>query len=447
MILKMFRARKVYDYLDFEFNFTPNVNILIGSNGSGKTTIIRLIKGLVIPSFDELFSIEFLEASLTIDTNGKESTIQATSKGDAITISVSNISQDITFSRADFEKWSVTQREPQARLTPFDEILDKVFPKNAVVAFLKSIENPVILGIERRLSDFETIEEESRRYYDMHHRMRQRRYSGALGVSLGETMFIIQNIYREIRQLQDDQNKKLRDKIILSSFKYTSGNIFDQILEQKKPVWEENSDVFKRQAEIESMLISLGFPGETIKADIKEFFTKLQELYQNMERQGSKGISIEYFINKAQIDRISDLLKVIDDFKSLNDKIMNPITLILESINKYFEDSRKKIGIDTVGQLYVTRFDHKKNTIEALSSGERQLVIMFCHLMFGVRKRKGSLAFIIDEPELSLHLKWQSLFINSLVEISPNSQFILATHSPEIVGDYKECCIDLDGAN
>jgi predicted ATP-binding protein involved in virulence len=66
---------------------------------------------------------------------------------------------------------------------------------------------------------------------------------------------------------------------------------------------------------------------------------------------------------------------------------------------------------------------------------------MLAQLIFGAKRE----IFIIDEPELSLHLGWQELFVDSITTSSPETQFILATHSPSIVGsiENEELCIDL----
>ena len=47
--------------------------------------------------------------------------------------------------------------------------------------------------------------------------------------------------------------------------------------------------------------------------------------------------------------------------------------------------------------------------------------------------------FIIDEPELSLHIKWQEEFLSQLEKITPKAtQLILATHSPILVNKKKQ---------
>ena len=52
--------------------------------------------------------------------------------------------------------------------------------------------------------------------------------------------------------------------------------------------------------------------------------------------------------------------------------------------------------------------------------------------------------FIADEPELSLHIEWQRKVISSIIALNPNSQIIIATHSPEIVGRFKTSIINME---
>jgi predicted ATP-dependent endonuclease of OLD family len=39
----------------------------------------------------------------------------------------------------------------------------------------------------------------------------------------------------------------------------------------------------------------------------------------------------------------------------------------------------------------------------------------------------------MDEPEVSLHIEWQKQLIDLIVELNPNVQIILTTHSPALI--------------
>ena len=51
----------------------------------------------------------------------------------------------------------------------------------------------------------------------------------------------------------------------------------------------------------------------------------------------------------------------------------------------------------------------------------------------------------IDEPEMSMHLKWQRKLIRALIECASKAepQFVFATHSPDIAADYNNEMISL----
>lgn len=39
----------------------------------------------------------------------------------------------------------------------------------------------------------------------------------------------------------------------------------------------------------------------------------------------------------------------------------------------------------------------------------------------------------MDEPEVSLHIEWQKQLIDLVLELNPNVQLIMTTHSPAVV--------------
>lgn len=73
--------------------------------------------------------------------------------------------------------------------------------------------------------------------------------------------------------------------------------------------------------------------------------------------------------------------------------------------------------------------------INGLSSGEKQLFIRT--LAIKAMEPENSI-ILIDEPELSLHPKWQQRIIDVYKKIGKNNQIIIATHSPHILGSVKK---------
>ena len=73
----------------------------------------------------------------------------------------------------------------------------------------------------------------------------------------------------------------------------------------------------------------------------------------------------------------------------------------------------------------------EKFDINGLSSGEKQLFLRT--LSIKMLEPKNSI-ILIDEPELSLHPKWQQKIVEVYKKIGKNNQVIIATHSPHILG-------------
>lgn len=72
---------------------------------------------------------------------------------------------------------------------------------------------------------------------------------------------------------------------------------------------------------------------------------------------------------------------------------------------------------------------------EGLSTGEQNRLLMFSKIMSAMKERT---VFLIDEPELSLHLHWQMEFHETLMNIlSALDKFhvVIATHSPIMISE------------
>ena len=65
-----------------------------------------------------------------------------------------------------------------------------------------------------------------------------------------------------------------------------------------------------------------------------------------------------------------------------------------------------------------------------LSSGEKQVLIILLTVL--VQDRKPFVLFM-DEPEVSLHVEWQQRLLDLMLDLNPNVQIILTTHSPAVI--------------
>ena len=102
----------------------------------------------------------------------------------------------------------------------------------------------------------------------------------------------------------------------------------------------------------------------------------------------------------------------------------------LKIVNRLFRETGKKIDLSASNPPVC--IEGKNLPLSVLSSGEKQLLL----LLLQVNLLMGQEAIVlIDEPENSMHISWQSELVNILTELNPNAQYIITTHSPSIFGD------------
>lgn len=83
----------------------------------------------------------------------------------------------------------------------------------------------------------------------------------------------------------------------------------------------------------------------------------------------------------------------------------------------------------------------ERHDIQYLSHGQRSVLFMVADLLSRLEilnphledPRQSPGIVIIDEIELHLHPTWQQTIVDSLLQIFPNIQFIITTHSPQVI--------------
>lgn len=103
----------------------------------------------------------------------------------------------------------------------------------------------------------------------------------------------------------------------------------------------------------------------------------------------------------------------------------------------------KNLSINGAFSLGVIRSDVDNRVVmfERLSSGEQQLITLAAKLS---AKAEEGMVMLVDEPELSLHVRWQRAIPRMLADLSQHLQcsMVVATHSPVLIASAleKDCC-------
>lgn len=458
MKIEKFNASNVHGYLNYDVEFDKRLTFLIGINGSGKTSVLKLILGLISPSYNYLNTIDFDFAELNCFDEKKGKIIITAKRINDSEIQLSLMHDELLLPiTGNLNKLS----QLQSNEFESDEISEKLrividsFNQQEVVKLIKELTTPLFLGLDRRVYEGQQIDR-MRQSFLFRKRYRHYPQNDPLNISLMDIQEVIFDYVRIIASKQPKINQDFKNKILLQSFEFLESQELNIVKDFK-----ELKDKRKKAIDAFDNLNITGFTDH-----VNNFFDKLEMVLKQLNEQQKNKKSEDFdlhniqifqkwFNNQPQLKRINELIGFNLAYQNEIEKLYLPLEQTKSIINLFFTESEKELLIDPQGELTV-KFKNKifeKNEkiakIFELSSGEKQIVTMLGHLIYFEEKFKSETGiFIIDEPELSLHLAWQEIFVKAIMEASPNTQFILATHSPAIIGDTpEEICQDLAKLN
>ncbi|MBA1322973.1 AAA family ATPase [Pseudomonas plecoglossicida] len=108
----------------------------------------------------------------------------------------------------------------------------------------------------------------------------------------------------------------------------------------------------------------------------------------------------------------------------LEKQLLNSINIFADTFNDFL-GPEKELSISQEG--IVVRTFGIAHDIDSMSSGERHLFTFLALVVIVARERN---VLIIDEPEISLNPTWQRNLISLLEDLAPETQIIVASHSP-----------------
>ncbi len=97
-------------------------------------------------------------------------------------------------------------------------------------------------------------------------------------------------------------------------------------------------------------------------------------------------------------------------------------------IDRLFAATGKRL-IRSKNEILFTQIGEELTPYQ-LSSGEKQMLAILLTVL--IEDLRPYILFM-DEPEVSLHIDWQQRLIDMIIELNPNVQIILTTHSPAVI--------------
>jgi predicted ATPase len=156
---------------------------------------------------------------------------------------------------------------------------------------------------------------------------------------------------------------------------------------------------------------------ERVEHSVKELMAEYISFSKKNKRKIDEKRALDYVSKRVDADRI---LKEGEDLFSRNE--------LFAALNEFFITTKRKL----VWRDNTISLQLNNGVITEwfyFSKGEKALLALF--LM--VYLYRDTSLFLLDEPEVSLHVEWQKMIFPALQTLAPNSQFIVATHSPFLV--------------
>lgn len=435
-------CEKLYGFINKTIDFKENINLLVGINGSGKTSVLNILHWLTKPSLPDLAVTEFSQLILDFTFKNEEFQLKATQDDVEVRIFLKNLTknQDFESIQATFNIHPSKISKNERLKAEFREKYLGLGPEKHEVKtwrFLYDIlPMPIVIGLDRFLQE----KNESERKKIPHGFLEKKD-------PIENVKSIANREYSLYQSKMLTLNSSLNEKIMMAPFnKVYKQDQLNELMGQPIITKKQLTDLeYKITKYFEDSVFSNR--NRSQKEDdsirlIKDYFKELRAI---MTDEIKDKIPLVYLMNISQIMNITMLMREFETFEKRSKAHYNKIDAYLTTLNGFFKDSSKEIVFKKdIGQLKFNILDkegklvEENRDIETLSSGEKQILMLFTYLSFNTQ---GGNLFIIDEPELSLHPKWQEDFLPNVEKLMPkNAQLLIATHSPIIVGKKKEYC-------
>jgi energy-coupling factor transporter ATP-binding protein EcfA2 len=429
--------------------------LLYGENGSGKTTLLKLLWHLLSPAnnrghrnaigriaFQE-FRVMFSDGSalVVLKTDGLVGsftiTLRQPGQEDVVVVyemdpETRRLSADRTDTLWGIELSSLSDRKSSGmyrELTKAREAAHlNTLAEQKLLGFIAAIGgDPILLADDRSL------------YTDDQDLARAREREGVRQGDRPDRSSATVVVERELRLTVNRVNEMLRSMTLQGQNLGSAGanTIYGEVLKQlsilPQKISKAESGASDELGAAEKLLTELEREsprfeefGLTPHFDAQEFRKLLNDVPQDRRDLANEILGPYLTSLKARISAL-------EDAESL-------LRTLLSILNNFLVD--KQFTFTPRGGLRIITPDGESITPRALSSGERQLTMLLCTTLLA---RGGSRIFIIDEPELSLGVRWQREILAALLKLTEGTslQFIVATHSVEMMTSERENLVRL----
>ena len=146
-------------------------------------------------------------------------------------------------------------------------------------------------------------------------------------------------------------------------------------------------------------------------------------------KSDAKGLLENRLLSQLIINMIKEL--------EYEKQLLSSINILVETFNEYLVGEKKLVV--TTEDIYV-EVEGGQHNVSVLSSGERHILTFLSLVVISGAECDF---IIIDEPEISLNIKWQRTLMGLIQKLAPNTQIIVASHSSIIAKKSSSSLVEL----
>lgn len=395
--------------IEAQCDFSEDVNIIIGKNGTGKTTFMNILHAVLIVDIAGLSENDFDSAKIILIKGANKRTISVKKIEDdtypfpMVEYKISNGCWKVPLMISDNRRVSLSfRRRQQEEINEIRQELDELVSVSS-------------LSVYRLRSDDD---------YEVRDRHGSRILS-PVDYRLGQALRGLTQFQLEVSEKAQLVSEELQ-KEVLASILYSEDDA-------QQEGWELNFEKDKEQTRLVSAYTQLNSLDSIIRKKIRFHVSSIDKAIKKINNN-------EGDIDIKPLEALRKTRKIIDlslDAQERTQHLHSHINMFLNILSEFIED--KEFSFSS-GQLSISN-NHEVIDYSRLSSGEKQLIILMVEAL--LQKQEPHI-FLADEPELSLHIAWQKQIIPAIRRLNPNGQVIVATHSPEVAAKFRDSIYDME---
>jgi len=405
-----------------ESDIFQDVNIYIGKNGTGKTTFINLLQAALTVDLELLFNFQFELIEIILFKGKRTRKIEITKQAD--TLEYRSLLYKIGTKKFKFPVLSEREYQYITRKT------GRLHPK-----FYRDVQEirEVLDGLIQisYLSVYRDDPIKEERYLEH----RREIVSNIIDLKLDNLLADLTSYQLQLETELTKLSVKFQADVLRSM-------LFNEDFDHVDVSEKIKLDLQKIKSGLERAYKGLGILDSKTKEYIKNHVNAISVASDSINSH-VENTDIPIYVNDVTpltlLRRSHKIIELSNKLEEDRLKIYSPINKYINLLNKFNDQKTFHLSDSKEGGLKVST-GNNSISFSKLSSGEKQLIILLTETLL---QKNSETVFIADEPELSLHIEWQRKIVPSIRDLNYNAQIILATHSPEIVGKWKNNTINM----